>query len=929
MIRIRILIITVMVVLFMESVADDYHGWEYVKTDTMIPHDLESYPLHLKTVSKIKDGDSISVLIDQKYDIVLTLSFMPLHVRIFMFNSHLCASMNGDHYLDTTLGGDFITNTTENIWSIRKTNISLDLDVNSITLLQYNFSKIEQECISLRSINVLWIYLTSSEKSFPWIPTTVVGLQYKPHIRDYSDCQVKEVGNPPYLKLACKYDNTTWFRCPFTHNYYTVGDKSDSGCVSTDFDSACPRDTHFYQACGHSDCTGYQVLEHSTLFCSTYVCDIRNRSSVYQQPQAGKFYEATFSCNGKYDCLNTKVDEQLDCRFDEEDQYQCKDNSSLRTRKKLAASKTCDNKCNCFDCDDEAHCNGFHYGVECELKDEGSWGNYDGGSYAAPANICDGYEHCTDGSDEKNCSQSNKTCHDGWQGDVRYLKDNQICAVPRGLGVCGDGKDQVNCPDPHKIAMSCLLAGSPTNISIFAVCKDYPLCDDDYNNNCLEPEGGCSVHKSFLCDGIADCPGGSDESEVYCSHMSSFNCTRRVARFEAKGNKIIHPFPLSWVNDNEIDCMDGKDEDDIYWNVCEFGSIELFIEKESRCMDVKKCREQEEGFISVKNLCDRVESCGGENDLCGVSRGIQTTWNTLIEQKAADTKVVSYCLKGLMNLQRSASFCLVRGVPSPNAGDTAQFVRKGGKLNLPNSKFDCRFVYGEMYVYLACSNSCLASSTPCPLRTIPSDTCVNKMKERVFTVTDSNNLTVSLRKLREYHNEIYPCDNKNCVLYNKVCNLVDDCGDVSDEVNCTNHFYCPGYKEYIPLTSKCDGQVDCRDFYDECNHDCVTTQRVVRSSKNTSRNDTTQHTRDIQLKISAIIFTDFMCWIPLTVVCFLHYGDIINATKWYPYFSIALLPINSVINPLLYNGDLVKMLIGPVRVLNRYRQETKARWTTR
>jgi len=109
----------------------------------------------------------------------------------------------------------------------------------------------------------------------------------------------------------------------------------------------------------------------------------------------------------------------------------------------------------------------------------------------------------------------------------------------------------------------------------------------------------------------------------------------------------------------------------------------------------------------------------------------------------------------------------------------------------------------------------------------------------------------------------------------------------------------------------------------------VITARVVRSSNITSRNDNTQHTRDIQLKISAIIFTDFMCWIPLTVVCFLHYGDIINATKWYPYFSIALLPINSVINPLLYNGDLAKMLIGPARVLNRYRQETMARWTTR
>ena len=183
------------------------------------------------------------------------------------------------------------------------------------------------------------------------------------------------------------------------------------------------------------------------------MCDIRNRLSVYTSPQAGKINEAVFSCNGKYDCLNTKVDELLDCRFDEDEQYQCKDNSI--TRKKVAASKTCDNKCDCFDCDDEAHCNNFHYGLECELYNYGSWGS---GNYAGPEFICNGREDCTDGSDEQNCSQSNikQTCLQGWHGDVLQLKDNQICAVPRSAVICLDGKDQVNCSDPHKIAMSCL-----------------------------------------------------------------------------------------------------------------------------------------------------------------------------------------------------------------------------------------------------------------------------------------------------------------------------------------------------------------------------------------------------------------------------------------------------------------------------------------
>ena len=69
----------------------------------------------------------------------------------------------------------------------------------------------------------------------------------------------------------------------------------------------------------------------------------------------------------------------------------------------------------------------------------------------------------------------------------------------------------------------------------------------------------------------------------------------------------------------------------------------------------------------------------------------------------------------------------------------------------------------------------------------------------------------------------------------------------------------------------------------------------------------------LQAKISAIIFTDFLCWIPLTVICFLHYSEAINAAKWYPVFSITLLPFNSVINPVLYNASIANGLVKPGR----------------
>ena len=60
--------------------------------------------------------------------------------------------------------------------------------------------------------------------------------------------------------------------------------------------------------------------------------------------------------------------------------------------------------------------------------------------------------------------------------------------------------------------------------------------------------------------------------------------------------------------------------------------------------------------------------------------------------------------------------------------------------------------------------------------------------------------------------------------------------------------------------------------------------------------------RNLQIKIGLIILTDFLCWIPFIVVCFLHYSGLIDATSWYTNFSIIILPINSIINPLLYNS---------------------------
>ena len=75
--------------------------------------------------------------------------------------------------------------------------------------------------------------------------------------------------------------------------------------------------------------------------------------------------------------------------------------------------------------------------------------------------------------------------------------------------------------------------------------------------------------------------------------------------------------------------------------------------------------------------------------------------------------------------------------------------------------------------------------------------------------------------------------------------------------------------------------------------------------------------RKLQAKVSIIILTDFICWVPFITVCLLHFVGFIDASPWYPVFSIIVLPLNSVINPLLYDTTTLRLLCAPFTLLYR------------
>ena len=91
----------------------------------------------------------------------------------------------------------------------------------------------------------------------------------------------------------------------------------------------------------------------------------------------------------------------------------------------------------------------------------------------------------------------------------------------------------------------------------------------------------------------------------------------------------------------------------------------------------------------------------------------------------------------------------------------------------------------------------------------------------------------------------------------------------------------------------------------------------TRSSESTAgsqkNRQITQRNRRMNQRIAMIISTDFLCWVPFIITCILHSLKVIDAKPWYSIFSMIILPINSVINPFLYDGSLTDALAAASR----------------
>ena len=549
-------------------------------------------------------------------------------------------------------------------------------------------------------------------------------------------------------------------------------------------------------------------MTNNDLLCDQYICSVSRNYQFVNVKRPG------YVCNGIKDCKNTDLDEAS-----------CSDMFTLLSGKSVPSKEVCDGQC--FDnpyCEDEAVCNGHTYGVYCDFNTTTNTSKYVG-----VRDVCNKNADCKDGLDENDCDATNTTLQTciksryseyGWYNRTIPVHNHTRCyATERKIGgefrYCTESdykSDQTNCTDPDKVGLKCEVNGYNSTVSKHMLCFDRHVCDDNFENNCIRTSETCFMHKHYLCDGKEDCSDGTDENQPICDEKTDLKCTRRVGKGEEG------PIPLIWLNDGVKDCVDGRDETS-GWSTCGKGSTLRFVTDNSSCENVFVCPWEKPGYIEFEHLCDGIETCGNENKVCSESLGTPELFTVPMTTDRGLSKHLSFCKEGLKQTQNFMADCIT--INSFFHPQRDVFGVDNTSVTLPIGLQNCDHMFGEMYVYTSCTNQCINSS--CPLKNVPRyEVCPDQFKDRIGTIANNSYLEFVTKKFGNiYTNNYFVCDNKiKCIDYSQVCNLVNDCGDDSDEMNCTNHFKCDATGRYIPKTRQCDGTFDCLDLSDECNAEC-------------------------------------------------------------------------------------------------------------
>ena len=640
-----------------------------------------------------------------------------------------------------------------------------------------------------------------------------------------------------FLKFICfqELEHRLFYKCVHDEQKYEAY-LQDWGGDDVRVSTLCVNDAYSYQVCGFST-----KVTNSDVLCGGYFCENR-----------GDFREM----HAFVQCDQNCQDRKYYCGTDQSVDTIAINSTAPREWCDSVHGECCDDICDFDYCQDEALCGGYHYGLWCPVdkRDEVFAAETD---FVPVKEICDGQNTtlCSDGRDEENCvltSNYLNTCVH-YTTKMVYNKDVIVpifnytrCTVLTDQlhdqessyqidPYCIDYLDQTNCTDVSRVGGYCLIKGFFSSVSKYVMCDFYEnpnkhgdrktgLCHDALEKKCYLPTmstSKCKVHKHKMCNGKDDCMDGSDENDAMCFYnVPNFSCERWFSSNNSS-------FPYKWVKDGTRDCIGGEDENDDNWLVCKFKN-KLEASKRKRrgnetCTNVFRCP-SETGYVEQEELCDGIESCSMirnvENNVCRIARDFPSITSGLKDDG------LKFCESLTSDLLVSCRLQKLKGKWMETKVFGASIQRT--EMYLPTSKVECINLFGEIYAYYSCMDLCLEPEASCPLNDKPllHDSCPGQFLDRLYTVANDSYITFIKQEGSDYYHENYlQCENGKCVSHSEVCDLVDNCGDLSDEKGCINQIVCEDTlenekKHLISKGQKCDGIYDCSDLSDECNESC-------------------------------------------------------------------------------------------------------------